>query len=69
MLYRRQNGMDAGIEQLIRGHKWYLWIDSGIEMAEVMEILTHMKALYTKAASPAAPSTGGGAYSSSASSH
>lgn len=48
MLYRQQNGMDAGLEQVIKGHKWYKWIDADIESPQIIEILTHMKSLYAK---------------------
>jgi hypothetical protein len=48
MLYRQQNGMDAGVEPLIKGHKWYQWIDADIDKAQIIEILTHMKSLYSK---------------------
>ena len=62
MVYRMQNGCNAGVDMVINGHPWYKWIDSAIEYAEIVEVVNRMKILYAKASSTATATTvaGGG---------
>jgi hypothetical protein len=37
--WRMNNGCDAGMPLKIQGHPWFKWIDSGIEQAEINEVI------------------------------
>jgi hypothetical protein len=47
-LWRKNKGFDCGIAIEIRGHKWFKWMDSGIEQAQVDEVIGLMRVLYQK---------------------
>jgi hypothetical protein len=47
-LWRKTKSLDIGIPLTIKGHNWFKWIDSSIELEAIKEVIEHMKLCYSE---------------------